>query len=304
MNRRHFSQLTGTALAALTGNSLADHHGEKKVAAFKSKFGPHPGLLATGPGKKADYIDQLKFAHDHGFRGWEDNHLNSQPAAVQEKIGEFMKDTDMEIGISVIFFGGAMQFNELTAENKVALKKDMLKGVEVAKRTGQTVMTMLPGVRDESMTREAQIKASVDGMKFCCDLIEEHDLIMVNEPLSHGIKGGEPLLRSFEDGHMLCELVNRKSCKLLADYYHEGQIGHGEKFTEITNKVWDQIAYVQYGASPGRKEPGTGKLDYVTLTKQLREKGYSGVIGMEHGASKKGKEGLDALVAAYRKIDA
>ncbi|MDB4681908.1 TIM barrel protein, partial [Akkermansiaceae bacterium] len=191
-----------------------------------------------------------------------------------------------------------------TAENKVALKKDMLKGVEVAKRTGQTVMTMLPGVRDESMAREAQIKASVDGMKFCCDLIEEHGLIMVNEPLSHGIKGGEPLLRSFEDGHMLCELVNRKSCKLLADYYHEGQIGHGEKFTEITNKVWDQISYVQYGASPGRKEPGTGKLDYVTLTKQLREKGYTGVIGMEHGASKKGKEGLDALVAAYRKIDA
>ncbi len=304
MNRRHFSKITGSALAALTANSLADHHGEGKVKPFQSKFGPNPGLLPTGPKGNADYIDQLKFAYDLGFRGWEDNWLNNKSAEVHAKIGEFMKDSDMEIGISVISTGKGMHFNKLTAENKESLKKDMLKGVEVAKLTGQTVMTMIPGARDESMTREEQIKGAADGMKFCCDLIEEHGLIMVNEPLSHKMGGKEPLLRSFEDGHMLCELVNRKSCKLLADYYHEGQIGHGEKFTELTDKVWNQIAYVQYGGSPGRKEPGTGKLDYVALTKQLREKGYTGVIGMEHGASKKGQEGLDALLEAYRKIDA
>jgi hydroxypyruvate isomerase len=98
--------------------------------------------------------------------------------------------------------------------------------------------------------------------------------------------------------------VNRKSCKLLADFYHEGQIGNGEKLIENSNKVWDQVSYVQYGASPGRKEPGTGNLDYVAVTKHLREKGYTGVIGMEHGQSKNGQEGLDALLAAYRKIDA
>ena len=67
---------------------------------------------------------------------------------------------------------------------------------------------------------------------------------------------------------------------------------------------WDQVSYIQYGASPGRKEPGTGNLDYVAVTKFLREKNFNGVIGMEHGASKKGQEGLDALMAAYRKIDA
>ena len=116
--------------------------------------------------------------------------------------------------------------------------------------------------------------------------------------------GGPPLLRSFEDGHLLCKLVDRKSCKLLADFYHEGEIGNGPKLIENAEKVWDQVSYVQYGASPGRKEPGTGNLDYVALTKWMREKGYTGIIGMEHGASMGGQEGHDALMAAYRKIDA
>ena len=98
--------------------------------------------------------------------------------------------------------------------------------------------------------------------------------------------------------------MNRPSCKLLADFYHEGQIGNGDKLVANAEAVWDQVSYIQYGASPGRKEPGTGKLDYVAVTKFLRKKGFTGVIGMEHGASKKGQEGLDALMAAYRKIDA
>lgn len=303
MNRRHFSQLALSTLA--TQAAFADHHGEKKMGkAFKAKFAPHPNFLPTGPGKKGSYIDQLQFAYDLGFRAWEDNQFNKQPVAVQEKVGEFMKDKNMEFGVSVISFGRGMFFNKLTAENKEQLKKDMLKGVAVSKLTGQTCMTMLPGLRDESMSREEQIKASVDGMKFCCDLLEDHGLVMANEPLSHPMGGKEPLLRSFEDGHLLCKLVDRKPCKLLADFFHEGQIGNGEKLIENAEKTWDQVCYVQYGASPGRKEPGTGNLNYTAVTKFLREKNFTGIIGMEHGASKKGKEGLDALMAAYRKIDA
>jgi len=54
---------------------------------------------------------------------------------------------------------------------------------------------------------------------------------------------------------------------------------------------------------PGRKEPGTGRLDYKAVTQWIHEQGFTGVIGMEHGASTKGREGLDKLVAAYREID-
>ncbi|MFT7301261.1 MAG: hydroxypyruvate isomerase [Akkermansiaceae bacterium] len=303
MNRRNFSQVTGASLLSLVGSSALAKEVAKGTP-FKAKFAPSPGQLFGGKGKKLGYVDQLKLSYDLGFRAWEDNGLNGQKNALLEKIAEFMKDKKMEFGVSVITGGAGAMFNKPTDEQKERVKKDLERGIEVAKITGQTNMTMIPGARDESMTREEQIKASVDNMRLCCDLVEEHGIIMAQEPLSHGVKGGQPLIRSFEDGHLLCKLVDRKSCKLLADFYHEGQIGNGEKLIENATKTWDQVSYVQYGASPGRKEPGTGKLDYVAVTQFLREKNYTGIIGMEHGQSKKGQEGLDALIAAYRKIDA
>jgi hypothetical protein len=35
----------------------------------------------------------------------------------------------------------------------------------------------------------------------------------------------------------------------------------------------------------------------------LRDRGYDGVIGMEHGISQSGIEGEKALIAAYRSVD-
>lgn len=302
MNRRNFSQITGASLLSLSGSSLAAETGEGTP--FKAKFAPHPGMLFGGEGKKLGYLDQLKLAHDLGFRAWEDNGLKGQSNELIEKIAEFMKDHKMELGVCVITGGAGAMFNRPTEEQKKQVEKELRRGIEVAKITGQTNMTMIPGCRDQSMTREEQIKASVDSMTLCCDLVEEHGIIMAQEPLSHNVRGGEPLIRSFADGHLLCKLVDRPSCKLLADFYHEGQIGNGDQLVENAEAVWDQVSYIQYGASPGRKEPGTGKLDYVAVTQFLRKKGYTGVIGMEHSTSKKGQAGLDALMAAYRKIDA
>lgn len=299
MNRRTFCTLAGSSLASVATRFPA----LESVAAepFRAKFAPHYNLLPTAP---KDFVGQLQFAYDLGFRAWEENWLSRRKPKVQEAVAEFCKDKKMELGVTVISTGRGVRFFDPGKDGQKKVMEDMKKGIELAKRTGQTNMTMIPGPCDPKQPREKQIKAAVDMMKRCCDVVEEHGIIMALEPLSHGVGGGPPLLRSFADGHLMCKLVDRKSCKLLADFYHEAQIGYHDKLIEHAEKVWDQVSYVQYGDSPGRKEPGTGKCDYVKLTAWLRKKKFNGIIGMEHDAKKKGKEGLEALVAAYRKIDA
>src|SRR5690606_39818759 len=66
---------------------------------------------------------------------------------------------------------------------------------------------------------------------------------------------------------------------------------------------WSEIAYRQVGDNPGRREPYTGEINYRNVFKWLHNKGYKGIVGMEHGMSKSGKEGEDILVAAYREAD-
>jgi hydroxypyruvate isomerase len=69
------------------------------------------------------------------------------------------------------------------------------------------------------------------------------------------------------------------------------------------DRCWDEIAYIQIGDNPGRKEPTTGEINYKNLFKHLHGKGYKGVMGMEHGNSLKGKEGELRVIQAYRETD-
>ncbi len=67
--------------------------------------------------------------------------------------------------------------------------------------------------------------------------------------------------------------------------------------------AWDEIASFHLGDNPERKEPTTGEINYKNIFKHLHKKGYKGVLCMEHGRSKPGKQGEMAVIEAYRACD-
>jgi hydroxypyruvate isomerase len=69
------------------------------------------------------------------------------------------------------------------------------------------------------------------------------------------------------------------------------------------NMAWNEIAYFQVGDNPGRKEPTTGEINYKNVFKHLHSRGYTGIVGMEHGNSKPGIDGELALLKAYQESD-
>ena len=83
--------------------------------------------------------------------------------------------------------------------------------------------------------------------------------------------------------------------------YHQ-QITEGNIIPNI-DLAWSEVAYFQAGDNPGRKEPTTGEMNYRTIFRHIHSKGFTGVVGMEHGNSKPGKEGELAVIAAYASAD-
>ena len=59
---------------------------------------------------------------------------------------------------------------------------------------------------------------------------------------------------------------------------------------------------------PGRKEPGTGEVNYSNIFKHIHAKaaaaGRDFVLGMEHGNSRPGKDGEREVIEAYVRADA
>jgi hydroxypyruvate isomerase len=122
----------------------------------------------------------------------------------------------------------------------------------------------------------------------------------VLEPLNYLDHPG-CLLQRIAHAHQICRMVGSPSVKILDDLYHQ-QITEGNLITNMI-EAWDEIAYIQVGDVPGRKEPTTGEINYRHIFQWLHDRGYTGVIGMEHGLKNTGREGEQALIQAYRAVD-
>ena len=129
---------------------------------------------------------------------------------------------------------------------------------------------------------------------------------MVLEPLNWKTNHGGVFLQRSDQAYALCKAVDSPSCKILFDIYHQ-QITEGNLIQNI-DQSWAEIAYFQSGDNPGRKEPGTGEINYKRVFQHIADKSAKDkrelIVGMEHGNSKRGKEGEAAVIAAYRKVDA
>jgi hydroxypyruvate isomerase len=146
----------------------------------------------------------------------------------------------------------------------------------------------------------------IELLRRCAEILEPHKLTMVLESLNWETNHGGVFLRHSPQAYALCKAVNSPSCKMLFDIYHQ-QITEGNLIPNI-ERCWDEIGYFQTGDNPGRKEPGTGEINYRSVFKYIYDRSQREnldfVIGMEHGNSKSGRAGEEAVIQAYRDADA
>lgn len=265
---------------------------------FRMNYAPHDGMFRNHAGE--NFIDQIKYMEDQGFRAVEDNGLLERSVAEQEKIGKTLADLGMTMGVFVVEGGDNWKTSLTTGkkEFKDNFVKTCKKCVEASKRVNAKWMTVVPGFYERTIPIGIQTANVVDALRRGAEIFEPHGLIMVLEPLSDT---PELFLRHSDQTYEICKSVNSPSCKILFDIYHM-QRNEGNLINNI-NACWDEIAYIQIGDNPGRNEPTSGEINYKNIFKTLYEKGYKGVLGMEHGNAKKGKEGELALIRAYRESD-
>ncbi|WP_297085853.1 TIM barrel protein [uncultured Draconibacterium sp.] len=305
MKRRNFIKNTaasGIALTGLTG-ALQASGGEKKKsnkAKFNLKYAPSLGTFNEHAGE--DPIDNIKFMADQGFRAVFDNSLMKKEPALQEKIANELARNNMDLGPFVLYADfKTKSFVTQNEDIKQMLKDTMHKGLEVQKRTGVKTALIVPGRFDEGLEHGYQMANIIDNLRMCCDIVGPTGLELVMEPLNAWTNHPGLILTKMPEAYMLCVAVNHPSCKIVNDMYHQ-QITEGNIIPNI-DKCWDHIGAFHIGDNPGRKEPGTGEINYLNIFKHIYDKGYNGVLCCEHGKSISGKKGEKAFIEAYRTVD-
>ena len=309
MNRKDFLKtglLAGSSLA--TGAALNIKRTEPLQESdllqkhnFKLKYAPHFGMFRNLAGN--DLLDQLQFMSDTGFRALEDNGMKGRSRRMQEQIGKKLNDLGMEMGV---FVAHTIYWNEpsLSSGDPEYLEQfldEIRESVEVAKRVDATWMTVVPGHVDLRLDMDYQELNLIDALKRASEILEPHGLVMVLEPLNTLRDHPGMILNRTSQAYRICKHVGSPSCKILFDVYHQ-QITEGNLIPNI-DAAWEEIPYFQLGDHPGRNEPWTGEINYRNIFKFIHEKGYDGIMGMEHGKSMSGREGELALIEAYVKAD-
>lgn len=291
----------GLLLSGLAGSRASGQAPRPRTnSRFKLDYAPHFGMFRQSAGE--DLIDQLRFMHDEGFRSLEDNGMADREVAVQERLAAEMDRLGIRMGVFVAHTSwGAVSFASDAPEVRQVIAADMKRAVEVAGRVNAKWCTVVPGRLDPGLEWEYQTANVVDNLKRAAEILEPAGLTVVLEPLNHWTNHPGVFLTGVPQAYQICKAVGSPSVKILDDLYHQ-QITEGNLIPNI-DRAWDEIAYFQVGDNPGRKEPTTGEINYRNIFRHLYEKGFTGIVGMEHGNSQPGTEGERRVIEAYVEVD-
>jgi hydroxypyruvate isomerase len=267
--------------------------------AFHLHFAPGFGQFKAHAGP--DLTAQIDFAASQGFTAMFDNGIMGRPPAEQELIARELSRRGMRLGPFVLYADFAAKSFVLRDQDvRAMLRQKMRDGVEAMQRVGAKQALVVLGRLDESLAWDYQTANAVDHLRACMEVCEPAGLVLVLEPLNPKDHPGLFLTR-IPQAYQICKAVASPSCKIIDDLYHQ-QITEGNLIPNI-EAAWDEIAAFHIGDNPGRKEPTTGEINYRNVFRRIRDKGYQGVLCMEHGQSQPGIEGERAVIDAYRTCD-
>jgi len=307
-SRRDFikkATATGAAILAapsVFGSGIKDkkQKAPDPVIPFKLKYAPGLGMFKEHAG--TDPIDNIKFCHDMGFRAMFDNGLMKRSLEDQERIVNEINRLGMELGPFVLYSDFSVTSFVLDKQEiREMLVNKMKEGVECFKRTGVKWALVVPGRYDEKLHRDFQTANVIDNLRYCCDVVEPEGLTIVLEPLNTLKNHPGLFLTGIPQAYSICRAVNRPSCKIVNDIYHQ-QVTEGNLIPNI-EAAWSEIASFHCGDNPGRNEPTTGEINFKNVFKYIYSRNYEGVICMEHGMSNRTKEGEARVIQAYRECD-
>jgi hydroxypyruvate isomerase len=296
MNRRGF---LGTALgagAALMTPSLTTGNA-RAAGKYHLRYAPRLDFLKD----ELSIPARVELFAEHGFDATEYNGLMTHSLGEVEGIRKKLDSLGMGMGIFVGNPSGWKTAGMVDPTQHEAFLAEVKQAVEYHKVIGNRCSTVITGPEMVGKPRGVQRRNVVDALREAAAILEPTQLTIVVEPLNPIDHAGYFLATSDEAAEIMAT-VGSSHVKILFDIYHQ-QVTEGNLIQNIRTH-WDHVGYFQVGDVPGRKEPGTGEINYRNVFKTIFDKGYKGMIGMEHGLSQPGRAGLLKCFAEYKAADA
>ena len=205
--------------------------------------------------------------------------------------------------VGLNFFAGDMPGGDRGLMSWPARSAEFGDNIDVAigigERLGCTAFNALYGNRVDEATPQEQDELASANLALAAKAADRIGGTVLVEPVS-----GAPRypLRTAADVIAVLDRVEQQSgatnVRFLCDLYHLDT--NGDDVAAAIRQHAGRTGHVQIADSPGRHEPGTGKLDIAAHLAALTAAGYDGYVGLEYKPSGATVDGLGWLPAASR----
>jgi hydroxypyruvate isomerase len=226
--------------------------------------------------------DRIKAVADQGFKAYSFWNTNE---AEQEAMLKVQQETGLKCA-SITGPGNSVSSTGLTKPGaQQAFLNDMAERAKMAKKFGGAQSIIFVGKAEPDVPWETQRSQIVAGLKQTGDIGKEQGITFIVEPLSVSAGQTRMALDTAAVAFPVIEAVAHPNVRVCFDMYHL-QLMEGNITAHLRQGISKGlIGLVQIGEVPGRKEPGTGEIDYAYMMRVLRELKWSGYLDTEMGTT-------------------
>jgi hydroxypyruvate isomerase len=225
---------------------------------------------------KSEYVDfaqRIYAAKDAGlsaveFHLWRDKPLESVERAL-DATGVHLSSFCVEPRCSLVDPGAHEQVLNAVRD-----------AIPIAKRFKGARMILASGFTRAGISDSEQQAAAVKVLKTAAAMASDTDTTLLLEPVNMTVNGARMFVDGVQRGLDIAESVDHPALRVLCDVYHSAITGE-DLATALGGRMrW--VGHVQVADTEGRHEPGTGSLSWQHIMGLLRDKGYTGEIGLEY----------------------
>jgi hydroxypyruvate isomerase len=144
-----------------------------------------------------------------------------------------------------------------------------------------STIVVTTGNERADVSRAAQQANVVAALQAALPVIKGTGIQLVLEPLNVLVNHQGSYLTTSAEGARIVREVGSPQVRMLYDVYHQ-QITEGNLINTIRN-YGKEIGHFHIGDVPGRKEPGTGEINYRNVFQAIADTGYQGYVVFECG---------------------
>lgn len=252
-----------------------DEKPDEKLALKPLKFSANLSMLFT----ETDLIDRFQAAQACGFEAVE---IQFPYLLSAEKIAGKLAEFNQQLILFNIDADDLLQGGEGLAgvpEKKEQFKTALAQAVDYGKILKPVAVNILPGRCFNAARLEEYFVNLKENLRLTADTFAPlgikavFEVINIYDMPSFMVNNGKQMLE------ILAELKH-PNLYLQYDIYHMTRMA--EDCAAFVNLHAKKIGHIQFADCPGRGQPGTGEIDFVTLFHAIRQSDYSGWCGAEY----------------------